>query len=99
MIEKIKSNKETFILLGIILLSSIWLISKGMPYAHDIEFHYGRVIGLTNCLKNGNIFGFIHEFYYGYGYATGLFYSNFYFYIPAILSGLVLIYMTSFKGV
>ncbi len=97
MIEKIKSNKETFILLGIILLSSIWLISKGMPYAHDIEFHYGRVIGLTNCLKNGNIFGFIHEFYYGYGYATGLFYSNFYFYIPAILSGLGLSYMTSFK--
>ena len=95
--EKIKNNKTIFILIGIMILSSLWLITKGMPYGHDIEFHYGRVIALSDTIKDGNFLAFIHNFFYGYGYATGIFYSNFYFYIPALLSLCGLSYMTSFK--
>lgn len=97
MIEKLKNKKTVLILIGIMLLSSMWLITKGLPYAHDIEFHYGRIIGLSRTIKNGDFLALIHDYFYGYGYATGLFYSNFYFYPFAILSNLGLSYMTSFK--
>lgn len=97
MLEKIKNNKTILILIGIMLVSSMWLITKGMPYAHDIEFHYGRIIGLSRSIKSGNFIALIHDFYYGYGYATGIFYSNFYFYIPAILNVIGFSYLSSLK--
>ena len=97
MLNKLKKNKTVLILITIMVLSSIWLITKGMPYAHDIEFHYDRLRGLTNTLKTGDLLALIHDTFYGYGYATGLFYSNFYFYVPAFLNMLGLSYMASFK--
>lgn len=95
--KKLKDNKTLLVLISIMLLSSVWLLTSGMPYAHDIHFHYSRLVGLTNSIKSGDFLALIHNSFYGYGYATGLFYSNFYFYIPALLSVLGLSYMTSFK--
>jgi len=97
MLDKLKNNKTVLILIIIMLSSSLWLLTSGMPYAHDIEFHYDRLIGLTNTIKSGDLLALIHNTFYGYGYATGLFYSNFYFYIPAFLCILGLSYITSFK--
>jgi len=92
-----KNKKIVLILLSIMIFSSLWLLSSGMPYAHDIHFHYDRMIGLTRTIRNGNFLALIHDYFYGYGYASGLFYGNFYLYIPALLSILGLSYMTSFK--
>lgn len=97
MLENLKNKKEILILITIMIVSSMWLITKGMPYAHDIEFHYDRLKGLTNTLATGDFLALIHNTFYGYGYATGLFYNNFYLYIPAFLSLMGLSYMTSFK--
>lgn len=97
MLEILKKNKTILILIAIMIISSMWLLTSGMPYAHDIEFHYDRLKGLTNTLATGDFFALIHNTFYGYGYANGLFYSNFYLYIPAFLCLIGLSYMTSFK--
>ena len=97
MVEKIKKNKEILILVLIILVSSVWLITKGLPWQHDVGFHYGRVVGLANSIKTGDFFALIHNAYYGYGYAVGIFYSNFFLYVPALLIVLGMPYMMAFK--
>lgn len=89
--------KTLFLISGIILLSSIWLIAKGMNNSNDLGFHLGRIKGLSKTIQDGDFLAPIHNHFYGYGYATGLFYSNFYFYIPAVLSILGIPYMISFK--
>ena len=97
MLNKLKKNKTVLILIAIMIVSSLWLLTSGMPYAHDIEFHYDRLKGLTNTLRTGDLLALIHNTFYGYGYATGLFYSNFYLYVPAFLCLLGVSYMASFK--
>ena len=97
MIEKIKKNKYLLALILIILLGSFWLITKGMPYQHDIGFHYLRVKDIANSIKNGDFLALIHDSYFGYGYATGLFYCNLFMYIPALLTVFGLKAMTSLK--
>ena len=97
MIKMVKKNWILFSLILIIVVSSLWMLTKGMPYAHDIAFHYTRLVGLTNSLKTGDFIALIHNSFYGYGYANGIFYGNFYFYIPALLCVLGIPYMISFK--
>ena len=95
---KISNKKRTLlILIAIVMISSVWLLNKGITYEHDIAFHYNRLIGLTEAIKSGDIFAYIHNSFHGYGYATGLFYSNFFFYIPAIISTLGINYVASIK--
>ena len=95
--EWIKKNKTLLILLLIMFLSSIWLINKGMPYQHDGDFHSSRLLSLARTIKNGDFLALIHDGYYGYGYANGIFYSNFFFYINAFLINIGMSTMTSFK--
>lgn len=93
-----KEKKYTvLILLLLIILSSIWLIPKGLTFSHDIEFHYTRVNSLVSTIRNGDFLALIHDMLGGYGYANGLFYSNFFFYIPAFLLLIGLPIMLSYK--
>lgn len=78
--------KILFVIIGIILLSSIWLVAKGLNHSHDVGFHMGRIKGLSTTIEDGNFLAQIYNYFYGHGYAMGLFYSNFYFYVPAVLS-------------
>lgn len=71
------------------LISSLSLFSNSQPAGLDIEFHYGRIIGLAEGLKAG-VFpvkiqpGWIND----YGYAVSIFYGDVLLYIPAILYAL-----------
>lgn len=93
----IKKNKTLLILISIMIVSSIWLIAKGMPYQHDGDFHSSRLLTLADTLKHGDILALIHDGYYGFGYANGLFYGNFFLYINAFLVNMGMPLMTSFK--
>ena len=93
----IKKNKTAIILALLMIISSIWLIKKGMPYQHDGDFHSSRLLSLANTIKNGDFLALVHDGYYGFGYANGIFYSNFFFYINAILVALGMPIMASFK--
>ena len=85
MIEHLKKHYTIYILIGLVILTSLWLIPKGLSYSHDIEYHYTRLNGLVNTIRNGDFIASIHDMLNGYGYANGLFYSNFFFYLPAAL--------------
>lgn len=81
----LKKNWVFITLTLLVIINSGWLIFKGMPFQHDIEFHYSRIISLANTIKNGDFFALIHDAFYGYGYALGIFYGNLFFYIPSLL--------------
>lgn len=63
---------------------------------HDITFHLNRILGIRESLSQGmfpvRLNGFTFE---GYGYADALCYPDLFLYIPAILSGLGLSFITS----
>lgn len=83
--EHLKKHYTIYILIGLVILTCLWLLPKGLSYSHDIEYHYSRINGLVNTIRNGDFIALIHDMLSGYGYANGLFYSNFFFYIPATL--------------
>ena len=96
--KKFIKKNWIFISLAILIsVNSFWLIFKGMPWQHDIEFHYSRMISLTNSIRNGDFFALIHDAFFGYGYALGIFYGNFFFYIPALLCLIGVPEIVSFK--
>ncbi len=93
----VKKHWIFFVFLGMILLGNGWLIVKGLPYQHDIGFHYARMLSLVQTIRNGDFLALIHDTFYGYGYGLGIFYGNFFFYIPAFLTLLGLPAMLSYK--
>lgn len=93
----IKKNKTYIILIFVFMISIMWLITKGLPWQQDVEFHYTRIVGLANSIKNHDYLALIHDTLYGHGYANGIFYSNFYLYIPAILCCFGMSYIHSIK--
>ncbi len=84
-------------LISLIIISSLWLIPKGMPYQHDIGFHYERMVTLAKTIHHGDILALVHDAFYGYGYALGIFYGNFFFYLPAFLCLIGLPSMLAYK--
>ncbi len=93
----VKKHGILLAFLGMILLGNGWLIIKGLPYQHDIGFHYARMLSLIQTIKNGDFLALIHDAFYGYGYALGIFYGNFFFYFPALFTILGLPAMLSYK--
>lgn len=105
MVEKIykaitKNKKNTILFIAILaLLSSIPLfISLGVKKGDDLYFHLSRINSICENLKNKKLFlGIYSEYFYGYGYANGLFYPDIFLYIPAILTLVGLNIITSYK--
>lgn len=81
----IKDNFIFIVLILLMIINSGWLIFKGMPYQHDVEFHYSRMISLANTIKTGDFIALVHDAFFGYGYSLGIFYGNLFFYIPSLL--------------
>ena len=94
-----KDDKKLTIitLLMLIIIPSIWIIPKGLPWSHDIQYHYTRLAGLTESIKHGDFIALIHDTLNGYGYENGLFYANFFFYPTTILSLLGISYINAYK--
>ena len=72
-----------------------------LPYTvryHDIYFHIKRVESLVIAIQNGDFFPRIFPYFYDdYGYAVSLFYSDFFLYIPALLTLAGMNVLTSYK--
>lgn len=93
----VKKNWIFIILVLLVIINSAWLVFDGLPYQHDIGFHYSRMISLANTIKNGDFLALIHDTFFGYGYALGIFYGNLFFYIPALFYIIGIPAMLSFK--
>lgn len=93
-------KKTVIAIIFSILISSIsclFLLKSGIIKGHDLEYHLSRILGISNCLNAGDFKAIIHPGLHGYGYANGLFYSNLFLYLPAILHSLGLNVITSYK--
>lgn len=68
------------------IYSSFVLLVPGIPMGHDLTFHLSRILGIRDGLLAGEFPIKIYPNYLnGYGYGNGLFYSDIFLYIPAVL--------------
>ena len=76
----------TFLLLSILSVCILYISNKALFIGADLSFHKARISGLAESFQNGNFFPKINYTYLeGFGYATSLFYSDFFLVIPALL--------------
>lgn len=69
--------------------ASLPLMTDSLFWGHDLDFHLNRIMALADGLKAGHVFVPIQtEVLNGYGYASPLFYSQLFLYLPAILYNL-----------
>lgn len=87
----IKKHQQLVIIVSFALLSFLSLYIVYVQNGHiligdDYHFHQNRIEGLALSIKNGIFFPKISYFFIGgYGYASSLFYPDFYLYLPAFL--------------
>ena len=93
-----KNKKYIILLIIFIVLAFCPLFFKGIFIGHDISFHLSRIEGLTEGLKNGTFPVLIYPGYLNnYGYASGIFYPDFFLYFPAFLHLLGISTILSYK--
>ncbi len=99
--NKIITNRRNTIIFIIILtiLASIPIFTFGsIANGHDITFHLSRIKGISDNIKDFNVFSGIYKGYFNkYGYANGLFYPDLFLFFPAILHALGMKIITSYK--
>jgi len=85
---KKKINKKIIFIIFILSLLSIipLFYSDTIVFGHDTLFHLNRVAGVLENIKIGKIIPVYFKYLNGLGYANGLFYPDFFLYIPALLS-------------
>ncbi len=87
--RKAANKTAVAILLFAVFFASLPLMTDSLFWGHDLDFHLNRIIALANGLEAGHLFVPIQtEVLNGYGYASPLFYSQLFLYIPAILYNL-----------
>lgn len=75
-----------FLVLSVGSVAILYIFNNSIFLGDDLFFHKGRIDGLAESFKNGNYFPKINYSYLkGFGYATGIFYSEFFLVIPALL--------------
>lgn len=89
----IRENTANKLAVAILILASFLasmpLLTDSLFWGHDLDFHLNRILALANGLEAGHIFVPIQtEVLNGYGYASPLFYSQLFLYLPAILYNL-----------
>lgn len=98
--KKETKNTLLYIIVAVIIgiISCLFLLKKGVIVGHDLEYHLSRISGISNSLRVGDFKALIHNpGFYNYGYANGLFYSNLFLYLPALLKLIGLNIITSYK--
>lgn len=79
-------RKKVILLTGIIMGSSLPLLTDYMLTGADMTFHLLRIEGIKDALLTGQFPVRMHpNWLQGHGYAAGIFYSDFFLYVPAIL--------------
>lgn len=76
----------SFFILSILSLYIVYFQNGHILIGDDYHFHQNRIEGLALSLKHGMLMPKVNYFLIGgYGYASSLFYPDFYLYFPAIL--------------
>ncbi len=81
-----------------ILFTSPYLIKDFLPIGHDTHFHISRIEGLARSFQDGLLIPRVYPYKnLNFGYASPLFYSDFFLILPAILYNLGVSLATSYK--
>lgn len=95
------SLQKKYVFLALFAISafaSLPVFYKGLIKGDDLLFHLSRIASLTEGLKAGQFpLRIQSEMLNGYGYATPLFYCDFFLYIPAVLYGLCVPLQLAYK--
>ena len=85
--DRIIENKNLLLTLsGILLLSSLPLLTNGIAWGHDMPFHLMRIEAIANELRMLNIPVRMSSIYMdGAGYPVSIYYGDLLLYIPALL--------------
>lgn len=89
--KQIKQHRDfliffSFFILSILSLYIVYLQNGHIMIGDDYHFHQNRIENLALSLKQGMLLPKVSYFFIGgYGYASSLFYPDFYLYFPAIL--------------
>lgn len=76
----------SFFVLSVLSLYVVYFQNSRILIGDDYHFHQNRIEGLALSLKHGELLPKISYFFIGgYGYASSLFYPDFYLYFPAVL--------------
>ena len=97
--NKFSDHKKNIAFLLVFAVSLCWILF--LPYTlrtHDSWFHLARIEAMVTAFKNGDWFPKIFPYMYeDFGYAISLFYSDFFMYIPALLTFRGINVLTSYK--
>ena len=85
--ERFGESRFYPLLLGALLIVGLLpLLMPGLPGGHDLYYHLSRLHAMDVNFRLGEFPSMInHEALAGYGYATGLFYPDFFLYPAALL--------------
>lgn len=93
-----KNKKTIWALAGILLMTSLPVLSYGINAGHDLSFHLMRIEGIAEALKAGQFPVRMSSIWMaGYGYPTSIYYGDILLYIPALLRILGFTVITSYK--
>ncbi len=93
------SGKVMAMLLGIIAVSSLPLLADYLVAGADMTFHLLRIEGVKDALLSGQFPVRIHpNWLQGHGYATGIFYSDLFLYIPAFFRMMGMTVQAAYKS-
>ena len=99
-INKIENNRKIrmTVLFFFFLLSSSYLFLPGVIEGHDLNFRLSHINAISKEISKGIFPAFIlSDYLNGYGLGLGLFYSDLFYYIPAILCCLGMPILISYK--
>ena len=76
----------SFLILSVFSLYIVYLQNGHIMIGDDYHFHQNRIEGLAESIQHGIWVPKVSHFFIGgYGYASSLFYPDFYLYFPALL--------------
>ena len=99
-IKKLLNENKILLIVAIFIVFTVFMpdTQGELVVGDDYEYHLSRIQSVSDSLKQGIFPVKIHaQMANGYGYASGIFYSNFFIYIPAILNLLGFHIITSYK--
>lgn len=96
--KKAKNKLAAAMIITAVFYASLPLLTDSLFWGHDLDFHLNRIMALANGLSSGHLFVPIQtEVLNGYGYASPLFYSQLFLYLPAVLYHLAVPIQTCYQ--
>ena len=102
-------RKNIYVILGLgiaIIVSSLGVMDRELPFGHDLRFHIARIAGVRDGIRTAVKAGIGAGQFplriqpgwtMGYGYGVSIFYGDIFLYFPAVLTFFKISLTTAYK--